>query len=307
MGNYRKTKLLLLVMVGIPLFILSGYVLIIYQDLHRNGIVVLLYHQVIDNEKEWSNKYEHRISDFIQQLDYLSKQGYRTVIPSEIHRFAEISNDEKVIILTFDDGTPDHHEIVYPLLMQRNMKGVFFVIAGNLDKRYGLSASQLMEMSQNGMEIGSHSFSHPFLDEMTEEEIFYELDKSKRVLTGTIGKEVSSFAPPGGWYNDLVVQVAQNVGYTAFFSCEIGVNDLEQPAYIFKRIEVLGDMSLDEFKKLLSPPEILGYKIKQSVKFFVHRMLGSENYKKLGMIRQIFRKSENLPYRGISPSLQGQN
>lgn len=283
-GNYRKIKLLLLVMVGIPLFILSGYVLIIYQDLHRPGIVVLLYHQVIENEKEWSNKYRHRVSDFIQQLDYLSQQGYRTVIPSETHRFAEICNDEKIIILTFDDGTPDHYEIVYPLLMQRKMKGVFFVIAGNLDKRYGLSASQLMEMSQNGMEIGSHSFSHPFLDEMTEEEIFIELETSKQVLSDAIGAEVTSFAPPGGWYNDLVEQIAKNVGYTAFFSCDIGVNDITQPIYIYKRIEVLGNISRDEFIRLLSPPQVLGYKLRQSIKFFIHRLLGTSNYGKLAEI-----------------------
>jgi len=294
-NHIRKIVLVALVLLGIPLVVFSVHVLRAYQELQKPGFVVLLFHEIIDHDEEWTNKYQHRLGDFKEQLDYLRKEGYTTILPSEIHKISGKGNDEKIVMLTFDDGTPDHYEIVFPMLMQRNMMGVFFVISGNLGKRYGLSAGQLKEMSQNGMEIGSHSLSHPFLDEMAEERVFLELDTSKRVLSDAIGSEVTSFAPPGGWYNDLVVQVAQDVGYTAFFSSEIGVNELEHTAYIFRRIEVLGTISLNEFKKLLTPHEILDYKIKQSIKFFVHQILGSDNYKRLGTIRDIFRKRESIP------------
>jgi len=250
----------------------------VYQGLQKPGIVVLLFHQVIDNEQEWSNKYQHRVSDFVKQLDYLSSEGYTTILPSDIHKLAELSNEDRIIILTFDDGTPGHYDIVYPLLRQRNFRGVFFVIASNLDKPYGLSEKQLLEMSQNGMEIGSHSCSHPFLDEMDEDRVYHELFDSKRILSEAIKEEVTSFAPPGGWYNSHVVQIAKDVGYTSFFSCGIGVNDITEPVYIYHRIEVLGDMSLDEFKRLLTPSEILGYKLKQNIKFVIHKLLGSTYY-----------------------------
>lgn len=287
-------------LISIPMVICSAYVFIIYQDLQKPGVVVLLFHEIIGNDQKLSNNYQHRFSDFEKQLDYLMQEGYTTILPSEISRFKACGAGNKIIMLSFDDGTPSHYNVVYPMLRKRHYKGVFFVIAENLGERYGLSESQLVEMSNNGMEIGSHSFSHPFLDELGEKEVFLELNQSKRKLSESIGKDVTSFAPPGGWYNDLVIKIAKNVGYTSFFSCNIGTNDISQSIYVYNRIEVSGDMSLDEFKRLLTPSQILSDKLKQSMKFFVHRVLGSNNYKKLGGIigevYDCFPKIENSIY-----------
>lgn len=259
----------------------STYIFIIYQDLQKPGVVVLLFHEIIGNDQKWSNKYQHRLSDFAGQLDYLVQEGYTTILPSELSQLKAYKGHQKIIILTFDDGTRSHYNKVYPLLRERKLKGVFFVIAENINKKYGLSDSQLVEMSNNGMEIGSHSYSHPFLDELGKEDLYFQLQESRKILSYIIGKEVTSFAPPGGWYNDSVVKAAKDIGYTAFFTCEIGVNDITQPIYEYKRIEVTGDMTLDEFKELLTTSHIVDYKIIQSIKFLAHRLVGSDLYLKL--------------------------
>ena len=76
-------------------------------------------------------------------------------------------------------------------------------------------------------------------------------------------------------------EVAKDVGYKFLFSCEIGTNDLKNHPFVYRRIEVTGDMSINEFSRLLNPPQILSYKIMQSLKFFLHYLIGSNNYKKL--------------------------
>lgn len=268
-------------LIGVFVAFCSVYTVVVYQDLQRPGVIVLLYHEIIGHDQKWLNKYQHRLSDFEEQLDYLAHEGYTTVLPSEISRVKTHGTDKKIIILSFDDGTPSHYSIAYPSLRRRSYKGIFFVIAGNVNKKYGLSASQLIEMSSNGMEIGSHSYDHLFLDELNEEQMYFQLVESRQMLSGLIGKNVISFAPPGGWYSDLALTLSKAAGYGAFFSCEIGVNDITQPTYVYKRIEVLGDMPFDEFKRLLIPSRIVDYKILQSIKFMVRRVLGSHNYTKL--------------------------
>lgn len=249
-----------------------------YAELREPGVIVLLYHRI---EPEGEGKYILKVSEFEKQLNYLHNQGYKTILPKEIVESGLRQNPPKTIILSFDDGTPDHYKIVYPLLKQFGYGGVFFIITKYINSPGSLAAKQIVEMAQNNMEIGSHSYSHPFLDEFDFKEINYELNKSKDDLEKICGKKVIAFSPPGGWFNDDVVKVAKDVGYKFLFSCEIGTNDLQKRPFVYKRIEVTGDMSIDEFKCLLDPPQILSYKIMQSLKFFLHYLIGSNNYKKL--------------------------
>ena len=110
-------------LISILMVICSAYVYIIYQDLQKPGVVVLLFHEIIGNDQKWSNKYQHRLSDFEEQLDYLVQEGYTTILPSEISRFKACGASKKIIMLSFDDGTPSHYNIVYPLLRERHYKG----------------------------------------------------------------------------------------------------------------------------------------------------------------------------------------
>jgi peptidoglycan/xylan/chitin deacetylase (PgdA/CDA1 family) len=251
-----------------------------YHELRQPGVIALKYHRIITGATS-SNKYDLTIDKFNAQLDLLKKKGYSTILPRELSEQGDVQQGKKIIILTFDDGTADHFSMVYSLLKQKGFKGVFFVVSNMVNSRGYMTEKQISEMATNGMEIGSHSVSHPFLDTIDFNNIYYELNQSKRDLETIKGVKVSSFAPPGGWYNESVVQVAREAGYNAFFGANIGTNDLNKKPFVYNRIEVLGNMSLVEFNKLLDPPQILTYKLLRSFKFMIHGMIGSKNYEKL--------------------------
>ena len=59
---------------------------------------------------------------------------------------------------------------------------------------YYMSISDLKTMSNNGMIIGGHSYSHPFLNKLPFDEIKNEIDKSMFFLRNTVNKEINSFA-----------------------------------------------------------------------------------------------------------------
>jgi peptidoglycan/xylan/chitin deacetylase (PgdA/CDA1 family) len=276
----RNTGIILSIII---LWSASTSVLVQYHELKQPGIVVLLYHRITREENE-TNKYILSVQKFQQQLDYLKNEGYKTILPSEIAGSRKEGITNHLIILSFDDGTSDHYSVVYPMLEKNKQKGVFFIVSKYVNASGGLTAEQIKEMSENGMEIGSHSYSHPFLDQLNYEKIYYELKLSKEQLEKISGGRVYSFAPPGGWFNGDVVKAARDVGYQQFFGCEIGTNDLSKIPFIYKRIEVLGNMSFEEFQQLLDPPQILIYKVVQSMKYLLHDIFGSRRYEKLSTL-----------------------
>ena len=276
MRQITKRSFVVLVILLFCLF--AAFVAQQYAELRESGVIVLLYHRI---KPEGEGKYILKLSKFEKQLNYLHNQGYKTILPKEIVESDPHQNPSETIILSFDDGTADHYDTVYPTLKKYGLKGVFFVVSSWVGSSGSLNEKQIREMVQNNMEVGSHSYSHPFLDEMNYSSIYYELKKSKDDLERICGEKVVSFAPPGGWFNDDVVKVAKDVGYKFLFSCEIGTNDLKNHPFVYRRIEVTGDMSINEFSRLLNPPQILSYKIMQSLKFFLHYLIGSNNYKKL--------------------------
>lgn len=80
-----------------------------------------------------------------------------------------------------------------------------------------LTAEQIKYMSDLGMEIGSHSMSHSLLtaDYMDNEKISLELELSKEWLENITMQSVNSFCFPAGAYNDRIIQMAKDVGYSS--------------------------------------------------------------------------------------------
>lgn len=259
--------------------LLGGWTWMQYQDVQGTGLPVLLYHGVDSHGPK--NKYTLDTEVFEQQLQWLHNDGYVTILPGEIKGRVFQENPEKKVMLTFDDGLLDNFQIVFPLLQKYGFDGLFFIITDEIGKGGRIHAEQLREMSDRGCEIGSHTISHPYLDALSDTEIVHQLKKSKQVLEKITGKEVAALAPPGGWFNKTTVYLAQQEGYSSIFSCEIGLNDLTENPFVYKRIEVVRGMSLSEFKDLLVPARAFGYKFSQSLKFFLHDLIGTANYQKL--------------------------
>jgi len=273
----KKIYYLLIILISLCVVFVANE----YYELKQPGIIVLLYHK-IHKKTDGSNKYVLSLNKFKEQMSYLRENNYTTIIPNEIKGLSNING--KKIMLSFDDSTEDHFHEVYNILKDNKQKGIFFVITKYINSQENLTEKQIRIMSQDHMEIGSHTYTHPCLQEINKDEIYYQLNKSKEQLEKIIGNKVISFAPPGGWFNDNALSIAEDLGYKAFFTCEIGLNDLKKKPFIYKRIEVLGDMTLEDFKSLLNPPDIIFYKLEQTIKFILHDLIGDRNYKKLAEI-----------------------
>jgi peptidoglycan/xylan/chitin deacetylase (PgdA/CDA1 family) len=157
-----------------------------------------------------ARRYTIGAARFVEALALLHPS--RTCTAREIRRMA----GGNWHILTFDDGLVSDHEIVFPALVARGFKATFFVTSGNIDQIGYCSKSQLREMRQAGMEIGSHGCTHRYLVTMPRSEIIREITQSKNELENLLGTAVTSFAPVGGHFRNWMPGIAEKAGYEVF-------------------------------------------------------------------------------------------
>jgi peptidoglycan-N-acetylglucosamine deacetylase len=102
---------------------------------------------------------------------------------------------------------------VADVLASHGMKGTFYWPVET--PAYPLQPSSVSaELIAGGMEIGSHSMTHPDLRKLTETELAWELGESKRRLEDHCGEEISSFCYPCGYHDRRTARAVEGAGYS---------------------------------------------------------------------------------------------
>jgi peptidoglycan/xylan/chitin deacetylase (PgdA/CDA1 family) len=97
--------------------------------------------------------------------------------------------------LTFDDGPdPATTRAVLATLRKHGVRATFFLV-GNRAQQYPDLAKEIVE---EGHEIGSHSYSHPYFDRLSLAQAAREIAVAKTVLEDVTGQECRLFRPPFG-------------------------------------------------------------------------------------------------------------
>jgi peptidoglycan/xylan/chitin deacetylase (PgdA/CDA1 family) len=85
--------------------------------------------------------------------------------------------------------------------------------AADLELIKPLTWQRIREMSEEGIEFGSHTISHPYLINLTADELIRELTVSKKLIEENINKAVISIAYPFGAHNEWVEEQVKKCGY----------------------------------------------------------------------------------------------
>ena len=189
----------------------------ILKVLHLNKVKkesfrILLYHDV-------SNEIEGR---FVNQIRSCTK-SWEFIDPKLIGKFVGTSGlaTGHNVMLTFDDGFASDFRIAQEILNPRGIKAVFFVIPQFLDLRdeieqkdfisrqlypgvsnrrvpqklRSMNWEQVALLHKQGHTIGSHTYSHKKLSEISDlEELSFEIIQSGKVIGDLIGEPVKHFA-----------------------------------------------------------------------------------------------------------------
>jgi peptidoglycan/xylan/chitin deacetylase (PgdA/CDA1 family) len=114
----------------------------------------------------------------------------------------------RAVALTFDDGPwPVQTRSVLRVLERYHAPATFFMVGYLVDRYPGI----VWRVARAGMRIGDHSWDHPIsppLADLSDERVAEEIGKAKQALR-TLGIRSALFRPPGGSYDDGVVQQAR--------------------------------------------------------------------------------------------------
>lgn len=114
------------------------------------------------------------------------------------------NNKKAAIVFTFDDWSPGHGSIVYPLFKKHKVPATFFVTLKNKD--YSGSYETMKKAFAEGFEIGNHTHNHSNLTEVSQKEVEKEVIEAQRVLREKVHpKCANTFAfPYGAFTNDII-------------------------------------------------------------------------------------------------------
>ena len=130
--------------------------------------------------------------------------GWQTIDDKDCYFDEDGKYDETkqrpMIALTFDDGPGEYTEELINCLVDNNAKATFFMLGQNVEAYPEIAK----ELSDAGMELGNHSYSHPDLVTIGAEAAAQQVSNTDAALKAATGFEATVMRPPGGSFNDSV-------------------------------------------------------------------------------------------------------
>jgi peptidoglycan/xylan/chitin deacetylase (PgdA/CDA1 family) len=114
------------------------------------------------------------------------------------------------VALTFDDGPGSNTTTLLNILAQQGIRATMFVVGQNVTS----NPSLIQAIKNGGHWIGNHSYTHPYLTQMSQAQIQSELQQTQQAVQNAGGGTPNLFRPPYGSTNNTVRSVAQSLGLT---------------------------------------------------------------------------------------------
>jgi peptidoglycan/xylan/chitin deacetylase (PgdA/CDA1 family) len=225
---------------------------------------------------------------FRQQMKSLSASGYKVISLKELAK-SLIENElpsPKTLALTFDDGFQNFYTEAFPVLEEFGFKATVFIVTDFCDKTNDwagnpphippgrlLSWREIKELSECGIEIGTHTRTHPDLTRISIAEAEREIIESKAVIEDLLGAQVTTFAYPYGKFNTLVKQIVEK-NFIAACSTNLGKVRRRSDFFSLERIDtyylsnpkIFNSMSSNAFDRYIQFRRVL-----RDFKALIHR------------------------------------
>jgi len=236
---------------------------------------IIMYHHILKNPKSWG-KYVVSPSEFEDDIIYLKKEGYSTIVMQDLIDFVYNKKELplKPIMLTIDDGFSSDYSYILPILEKHGCKAVVSIVGEYVDKCTDdptLSKAYLNWEQVKGLvdssyvEIQNHSYS---MHDRNKRKGSCKMkgesyDHYKKILNEDVGKlqtlmgEKTGYMPtaftyPYGFISRESNQILTDMGFLATLSCYTGINFItgnKDELYELKRFNRPSGVSQEQFFK----------------------------------------------------------
>ena len=224
------------------------------------GTAILMYHAV-GPPGEKASRLVVPARRFEQQLRVLRRMRRPVLGLAELVRYRRAGQlpPAGAVVITLDDGFADNVELAAPLLRRFGIPATLFVVsdrvgaaadwdgAADLASRPLADWTGLAELACAGIEIGSHTRTHPRLPELAPADAADEIAGARDALSARLGVDVRSFCYPYGRKTPAVVQIVAEAGFASACGIERGLNYASTRLHELRRVPVDGDASMIGF------------------------------------------------------------
>ena len=195
------------------------YLFIISFSLSFADAHIFVYHRFGDSRYPSANTTKEQL---IAQFEYLKSHNYKIVPIEDILKKIKSHQDipDSWVALTIDDGYKSFYENGLPIFKKYNYPFSVYVYVQATTHRYGdyMSWDQLKEVSKYGT-IGLHSYAHPRLQNLTNQQIIDDTQKAYDIFVKKMGYKPKIYVYPYGEYDPRVKNIL-----TKYFDFEAILN-----------------------------------------------------------------------------------
>ncbi len=210
--------------------------------------LVLMYHGTPPDAPH--SRYALNADRFRSHLELLQAHGWTVVSLGEL--LAGAHARPRTLAITFDDGYADNFDGAFRPLLERDMKATWFITTSCIGGHAGwdgppsqqnrmLTAEQIREMDSAGMEIASHSHTHPDFARLSHSEQAEEARLSRSILEELLQHPISGFAYPYGRFGEETPRILREAGYEWACTTRSGWYRPEEDPYLVRRVTIFSE------------------------------------------------------------------
>lgn len=236
------------------------------EENEAKKVPVLMYHHILP-EKE--NVFEGNASvmnkeNFIEQMDYLYKNGYETITVLELEKWMDgkLNLPEKVVCITFDDGYLSNYIYAYPILKEYGfMANQFLITSKNPIHSEEFDNKVLQYLSWEDITdsvdvfyYSNHSHalheiynnSHGLMLELTIDRVREDLNKNMNLTNSR------AFAYPYGHFNQEILDLFEAEGINIALTTNEGYTKIDDEVLEIKRFGIFPYTTLEKFESIVN-------------------------------------------------------
>lgn len=218
-------------------------------------VPILLYHSVAADGDASGDPWQVTADDFHRDMKEVVATGRMPMTARSYAAWLRAGADPgtRPVLVTFDDGFADYAEIALPILRQHEICSTLFVTSGFIGRDGMLSADAIAELaSEDDIEIGAHSVTHPHLDTVSRARARAEVVASRRALEDIVGGWVTSFAYPHGSFDNRTRRLVVDGGYTTAHAVKNALSHPADDVFGLGRFTVTARTSRDQVRATLA-------------------------------------------------------
>jgi peptidoglycan-N-acetylglucosamine deacetylase len=126
---------------------------------------------------------------------------------------SKVPNSQMKIAITFDACStkrkPQYDKRITEILIQTETPATFFLGGRWIEKE----EPEVIELASNPLfELGNHSWDHPHMAQLSNQQIISQLSKTQEALFRATGRKGLYFRPPFGEYDERLLKIVDSLG-----------------------------------------------------------------------------------------------